>query len=311
MSEPLLVPVADSIFDCGILVVCDDRSALGLYRDVLTENGYSVVCEQNPAQAIGLLSHNKRIAVVFIDLAAGPLSLLEKFRAQGLAREGVEYVVVSDERRSPGAAEAAVPPFVECLVKPFNDDRLLTAVSSAYNVARMQRFRLDEMRSLENSLLEFKTRTLAAVSHLIERAQNARNSPAPSNLADITNGRPDASLHVFVEEECRRARVRERIFGPLALSHSGWMLLLVLAEAQLAGIRLTVKSAAYSAGLPLSSALRKINEMCANALMEKSDDPKDARRSFVTLTSGGLSYLAAYLSELAKDPAHLRERASK
>ena len=72
-----------------------------------------------------------------------------------------------------------------------------------------------------------------------------------------------------------------------------------MAEAQWAGAELTVKSAAYSAGLPLSSALRKINEMCANGLVLKRGDPHDARRSFVTLTPSGQSTLARYLSELS------------
>lgn len=38
----------------------------------------------------------------------------------------------------------------------------------------MQRFRHEEMRSLKESLLEFKTRTDAAVSQLIARARHIR-----------------------------------------------------------------------------------------------------------------------------------------
>jgi DNA-binding MarR family transcriptional regulator len=53
---------------------------------------------------------------------------------------------------------------------------------------------------------------------------------------------------------------------------------------------LTIKSAAYAAGLPLSSALRKINDMCAEGLIARRGDPDDARRSFVTLTPQGQSY---------------------
>lgn len=66
------------------------------------------------------------------------------------------------------------PQGVEYLTKPFTDDQLIASVAEAYNLARMQRFRHEEMRSLKESLLEFKTRTDAAVSQLIARARHIR-----------------------------------------------------------------------------------------------------------------------------------------
>ena len=49
-------------------------------------------------------------------------------------------------------------------------------------------------------------------------------------------------------------------------------------------------------GLPLSSALRKINEMCAAGLLDRRSDPGDGRRSFVTLTDRTKSQLLQYSS---------------
>jgi DNA-binding MarR family transcriptional regulator/AmiR/NasT family two-component response regulator len=296
MSETLSAPVPEGIFDRSILVVCDDHNRLGFYRDMLAERGYHVIGEEDPARTGPHLARDNRIAVVFLDIGAGAGALLDNLRAS--LGEGVEYIVAAEPGAEPPAAAVA-----ERLVKPFSRGQLLTAVSSAYNLARMQRFRQEEMRELERSLLEFKSRTLAAMTHFMARAGITRSTA-------VLDAAPQNSLQALAEEECRRARLRGRIFGPLGLSHTSWLLLLVMAEAQWGGSELTVKSAAYSAGLPLSSALRKINEMCDKGLIVKRDDPQDARRSFVTLTQTGESFLARYLSELADEGGEARQAAN-
>ena len=176
----------------------------------------------------------------------------------------------------------------------------LPLVSEAYNIARMRRFRHEEMRSLQESLLEFKARTDAAISQLIARAQYARDTSPLSGRA-TRPGTDDMLFVGYIDEECRRARLRDRVFGAFSLNHAAWMLLLLLiGRAELTGMRLTIKAAAYSAGMPLSSALRKINELCSSGLLARQGDPADARRSFVNLTSGGRSFLTQYLSEYSQ-----------
>jgi DNA-binding MarR family transcriptional regulator/AmiR/NasT family two-component response regulator len=289
MPEQLSAPAPDVIFDTSILVVCEDRNRLGFYRDMMGERGYHVISESDPAHIAGRLLRDRSISVIFLDIGAAAPSCLESLRAQGLMREGVEYVIASEADE-----EIAAAPHAERLVKPFGREQLLGAVGSAFNLARMQRFRQEEMRELESSLQEFKSRTLAAVSQFMARTGMMRPlAPAESGETQ------EVPLQALVAEECRRARLRGRIFGALGLSHSNWLLLLVMAEAQWSGTELTVKSAAYSAGLPLSSALRKINEMCASGLITKTEDPHDARRSFVALTASGQASLTSYLSELA------------
>jgi DNA-binding MarR family transcriptional regulator len=90
------------------------------------------------------------------------------------------------------------------------------------------------------------------------------------------------------------------VFGSLAHNRSSWMLLLVLSEAFQVGQEITIKGAAYQAGLPLSSALRRLNEMCSEGLILRRGDPGDARRSFVSLTPSGQSYFLRYEAELSR-----------
>lgn len=177
---------------------------------------------------------------------------------------------------------------------------LLVVVSEAYNTARMQQFMAEELQSLENSLTEFRMKTDAAASQLIARTRRRLSGPTiTSKQKDDIHSVSTTDEYVrLIEHESARARIRNRIFGPLSLSHAGWMIILILAEAEAAGTELTIKSVAYSAGLPLSSALRKINEMCAAELLYRRSDPDDGRRSFVTLTARTKSQIQQYASAL-------------
>jgi DNA-binding MarR family transcriptional regulator/FixJ family two-component response regulator len=283
----LPAPNPPLILDCSILLVHDGKAAPDAPWAVLAQQGYRLLYAQSAVEAMQIFSRAGDIAVVVIDLAEAGLSLLHNMRGRG--HGAVEYLLFCDRSGTPDS------PDVEYLTRPFSDDRLIGAVSDAYNTARMQRFRLAEMQSLEESLAQFKAQTQAAITQLIARAQNGHGAAAP--LPAIG----DAGLAPFIGDELSRARLREKLFGAVGLRHSGWMLLLMLAEAQAGGSELTIKGAAYSAGLPLSSALRTINEMCAGGLIARRGDAKDARRSFITLTPLGQSQFARYAAAFAQE----------
>jgi DNA-binding MarR family transcriptional regulator/CheY-like chemotaxis protein len=273
------------ILDCSILLVHDGKAAPDAAWNILAQQGYRVLHAESAAATMEIFSRTDDIAVVIIDMAEAGLSLLHSLRG----RDGgaVEYILVCD-RNAPDLQG------FEHLTRPFGDDRLIAAVSDAYNVARMQRFRLVEMRALEDSLAQFKAQTQAAITQLIARARHGGGPAIAPALPDANAPGP------FIGEELRRARLREKLFGAVALRHSGWMLLLVLAQTQAAGSELTIKGAAYSAGLPLSSALRTINDMCTGGLIARRGDARDARRSFIALTSQGRAQFARYAAAFAQ-----------
>jgi DNA-binding MarR family transcriptional regulator/CheY-like chemotaxis protein len=277
------------ILDCAILLVQDAQAASRYPLAILTEQGYRLLRAHSAVEAMQIFSREGDIAVVIIDLAEAGVSLLHNMRARG--HNAVEYLLFCDKNGTPDS------PDVEYLAHPFSDDRLIGAVSDAYNTARMQRFRLAEIQSLEESLAQFKAQTQAAITQLITRAQNGHGIGVPATLPTMD----DAGLAPFIGDELSRARLREKLFGAVGLRHSGWMLLLMLAEAQSGGSELTIKGAAYSAGLPLSSALRTINEMCASGLIARRGDVRDARRSFVALTPQGRSLFARYAAAFAQE----------
>lgn len=291
-SRPTATPILDSI----VLLVGGDEADW----NTLAGNGYRVLRARTAAEATDIYARGKDISVVVADLAltdGDGLDMVEAMRERDMGGNNAEFLLIAGNEALPAALRAIRLHVLDFLVRPLDGEALLSAVSDAYNVARLKRFQREEARALESSLAEFKMRTHAAVTQLIARAQDAYNI-APSAHALPMNATPeDRALQAFIREESERARLREKIFGPLVQNHAVWMLLLALWDSQQSATELTIKSVAYSAGLPLSSALRKINEMCASGLVQRRGDPDDARRSFVTLTPQGQAYFARLFSE--------------
>jgi DNA-binding MarR family transcriptional regulator len=221
---------------------------------------------------------------------------MREIRASASDVPWVEYVILStNTATAPGIALSAQES--EDIVPADDRERALSAIAEAFNLARLQRHQLSELSDLERSLQEFRARTEAAMSQLMSRARG-RLSAGSAEPAEPPVENQDVAR--AMEEERTRARIRERLFGSFRVGHAGWMLLLVLAEAQGTDNELTVKSAAYAAGIPLSSALRKIGELCEDGLLLRRPDPSDNRRSFVTLTERARILFSEYLAAVRR-----------
>lgn len=288
MAEPLAVHHAPAIFDSAIVLLEAETPVDGGFGALLEKRGFRVLHAANAASVIRFATQRGDVALVIIDQRtslAGSNALAEQLQPLKQDFPWLEYLAVGD-------TDAQLPEDAEQIAADTSDDALLAAVSDAYNLARLQQFQLAERKNLERSLREFKARTEAAVSDLIAQAQGRGTTTTSEAAEDSTQNH----LLRRIKEERTRARIREQMFGSLALGHSGWALLLALSEAQAGGYEITVKSAAYSAGLPLSSALRKINELCAKDLLTRRQDPADSRRSFIGLTEPMRAALQEYFT---------------
>lgn len=292
VTQARVLSHAASLFEGKVLLLAGAGRS-GNYANLLDSRGYQVLRAATVGEAGSLLKRHADIALVIVGGHAcldDDILAVRKIRASAPDASWVEYVVLSA-----GSATPRIPVSdqeAEGIVSVEDRDHALSAIADAFNLARLQRHQMSEMSELERSLQEFRTRTEAAMAQLLARARgrlsNALGSdePAPGN----------EDLARAMDEERARARIREKLFGSFRLGHAGWTLMLVLAEAQGAGGELTVKSAAYAAGIPLSSALRKINEMCEDGLLHRRSDPSDNRRSFVTLSERAKGLLSEYLA---------------
>lgn len=303
MQNRLARIAATAPFNCSILLLSEDPD--GAQRADLAQPGFQVLRARNTREAKRIFAERAEISVVIIDLettGADGTHLAGALRTEHAGRDWVEYVILS------GSGTPDIGPSFDALAcdrlsKPLGPGQLLAAVTQSYNSARLRRLNQEEGHFLEASMAEFQTRIGTAASQLlahIKQGYGATTAAAPPAGDERDAAR---QLRTLVHEEKMRARLREKVFGSLAHNRARWMLLLVLSEAFQARQEVTIKSTAYQAGLPLSSALRLLNEMCSQGLAARRGDPLDARRSFVALTPLGQSYFMRYAAELSRAKA--------
>jgi DNA-binding MarR family transcriptional regulator len=75
-------------------------------------------------------------------------------------------------------------------------------------------------------------------------------------------------------------------------------MLLDLYAAHLESDDVTVTSLSVAAGVPATTAIRRMNELARHGLIEKSHDPADRRRLIVRLSRKGSESLARFIATL-------------
>lgn len=130
-------------------------------------------------------------------------------------------------------------------------------------------------------------------------AQTRADAGAPAGM--MTDGRPvsNGELAVVARRLIQRRRLRDSILGPTLLAEPGWDILLELMLAELKGTQLSKSVIGFEAAIPTTTALRWIQRLEEEGLVEHSRDPRDRRRSFVRLTSQGSVQMQRFLSMIA------------
>ena len=101
-----------------------------------------------------------------------------------------------------------------------------------------------------------------------------RPSPAPA----------DEHLPLLVRLELELVRMRRRLVGD-EQSDPVWAMVLELCAARLEGRELSVTSLCLASGLPVTTALRRLDELERDGRIKRNPDQTDRRRVFVALES--------------------------
>jgi DNA-binding MarR family transcriptional regulator len=108
---------------------------------------------------------------------------------------------------------------------------------------------------------------------------------------------PPARLdHRDLQRMIDARRLRSKFFDANLFADPAWDILLDLYRAHLAQQRICITSVCFGSGVPVSTALRWLNALEQRGLTKRSNDPLDARRSFVALTPKGVSAMAGYFA---------------
>ena len=104
----------------------------------------------------------------------------------------------------------------------------------------------------------------------------------------------------LVRSEIQARAARTRFFKASLFSDPAWDILLELFSAEQEGRRVSISAAGLAAEIPLTTALRWINALEREGLVERMGDPTDARRTFLRLTEKGLRAMTLYFQSCSQ-----------
>lgn len=98
-------------------------------------------------------------------------------------------------------------------------------------------------------------------------------------------------LQRMIQERTRRAT----FFDEDLFADPAWDILLDLYQAELEQRRISVSSCCIAAKVPQTTALRWINRLLRQGMLERASDPLDGRRIFVALSDDASRAMYAFL----------------
>ncbi|OYY68909.1 MAG: hypothetical protein B7Y44_07585 [Sphingomonadales bacterium 28-55-16] len=150
----------------------------------------------------------------------------------------------------------------------------------------------ESLHRISDELAEF-ARTLARMAQL-EKIANVADKPLsfrPPPLGGfqsfpVSDSVPhNAPAAVLLREIIKQRRLRESFFPPDLFADPAWDILLDLKAAEQEGQHVSVSSLCIAAAVPPTTALRWITAMTQSGMLERRQDPTDARRVFIGLSA--------------------------
>jgi len=109
-------------------------------------------------------------------------------------------------------------------------------------------------------------------------------------------------LGLLAEELYRDRRRRAQHFSHRLFGEPAWDILLDLYAAAVRGETVSVSNACRASDAPPSTALRWLQHLEDEHLVERLADPTDARRHFVRLSKRGVERMHAYFADSRREP---------
>lgn len=292
-----------------VLLLDDDATMLGALNGILSGAGYTCVTAADAFEALLLVTSRPGIAVVLSDILMPGMSGLQfvnRLNELPLRHPRPRVLMLTAQPTLDAAVDALRLGVRDFLAKPLRAPDLIEAVGRAMEQARADRAvpqRTPEVEQLLRQAEELVTR-LRSMAHASETSPPVADAAPPVALPAGPAPIPDASpeptevARLGILDTIERLRRLRAQYVNQQLDDIAWDLLLELLRAERMRQKLSVSGLAISiSGVSTTTSLRRINELAASAYIERSPDPTDARRDFVTLTPKSRSLLSDYLAQ--------------
>jgi DNA-binding MarR family transcriptional regulator len=188
-------------------------------------------------------------------------------------RERPEVIFVSGHAGFDDAVAAIRLGARDMLTKPIDPSKLVRAVKSA-QLAR-------QVRRQPDAAAEPRAEAKGTPEMTAERTPGKDLDPVARKRAAL------ADLRTI-------RRTRDQYFPSDLFSDPCWEMLLDLYDAKLVGAEVTVTSLGAASGVPLTTALRRMEALQSHGLIVRVEDAGDRRRTIIRLTTPGLQAVESF-----------------
>lgn len=261
---------------CTILVVDDDPACLDEYCDAIANLGYPVMSATNAPDALKQIAESQDIGVVITDVempSMDGISLLSEISNRFSLNRPIVTLVLTGHSSLHVATKAMQSQATDMLSKPVSIEQLAEALrrASAYHFAMANRFQI--------------TALTKRLDPPVVRDRPARLNSKPT----------EEDLQAFTRMLLKFQHNKSKFFDPAVLTGPSWEILLDIAEATLRGEAVPASSASASTLVPLSTALRHVNNLVNAGLVRRWTDPTDKRRTLLELEPHAVAAMQRYL----------------
>jgi CheY-like chemotaxis protein/DNA-binding MarR family transcriptional regulator len=261
---------------CTVLVVDDDPACIDEYCDAIANLGYTVISATSAPDALKQIAESQEIGVVITDLempSMDGISLLSEISNRFALNRPIVTLVLTGHSSLQVATKAMQSQAIDLLSKPVSIEQLAEALrrASAYHFAMANRFQI--------------TALTKRLDPPVVRDNNAKQNNIPT----------EEELQAFTRMLLKFQHNKSKFFDPAVLAGPSWEILLDIAEATLRGESLPASSAAAATHIPLSTALRHVNNLVDAGLVRRWIDPTDKRRSLLELEPHAVAAMQRYL----------------
>ena len=282
-----------------VLLIEDERELCELYAELLCDSGLETVTVTCQSDALAIIRDNPSICVLITDwlLQGGDgLSLIAEVQQDFVDRRHTQFILISGHASIESAKRALSLGASAFLTKPFSDEDLIREAWTAVTKAQALQSSEQQWNDLCATISSLSTKANSAIlgSNMRASVNEARNQKLYSAQSSLASD-PDftAQLDQCILEHCKR----NSFLNSHQLDTDDWVMLLVVLRASMRSAPLTVKAASSVSQLPLSTALRKLNDLERSGLIVKRDDPYDGRRVYLHQTPKAVRMIEGYFLE--------------
>ena len=288
-----------------VLAVDDEVRALRLMSRVLASSAIACRTAESAGEALQVLRQAPEIDVVVSDIympTTDGIEFLGTVRREFADRPWLQLLLVTGQASLETAIAAMRLEASDYLFKPIEPKSLREAVqhalSRAESIRQVRSATQDSAASRELMQIADTARALAEdVRRTIE--QDSSRRAAPGGVPRQSSRPEETSLRTLnLLQKLQEARTG--IFGEAVMPEPAWEMLAELMRARMAGQHLSVTSLALSSRSPMTSALRRIEDLIQGGLVARMPDPADRRRTYVELTPEGMARMQIFLESFAR-----------